>query len=222
MRSRLIQFTDAAAKELMPPPPRPFNGAAPAPKSVLDLAKVSCLPRNLYRLAKVLRLPQNLYLSLQNCLRLYSTMRKCRGCHEIRTQPCESAAPATKSPLDLAKILRLRRNLHPAKSVPDLARVLRLYLTMRKCRGCHEIRTPPCESAATAAKSVPDLANVLRLRRNLRLTLRKYRACHEVCTQPCKSSAPATKSVPDLTKVLRLTKSYSTLRKCRACNEICA
>ena len=34
-------------------------------------------------------------------------------CHAICTRPCESAAPATKSVPDLAKVLRLPRNLYP-------------------------------------------------------------------------------------------------------------
>ena len=58
----------------------------------------------------------------------------------VDAAPCESAAPATKSILDLAKVLRLPRNL---------------YLTLRKCCACHEIYT--------------DLAKVLRLPRNSNL-----------------------------------------------------
>ena len=73
------------------------------------------------------------------------------------------------------------------KSVPDLAKVLCLSLTLRKHRACHENCTEPCESAAPATKSVPDLAKVPRLPRNLCLTVRKYRACHEIFAQPCES-----------------------------------
>ena len=44
-----------------------------------------------------------------------STLRKCCACHEICTRPRESAAPATKSILDLAKVLHLPRNSNLAK-----------------------------------------------------------------------------------------------------------
>ena len=71
-------------------------------------------------------------------------------------------APATKSVPDLAKVLRLPRNLH---------RIL------RKCCAWHEICTRPCESAVPATKSALDLAKVLCLPRSLYLTLRKRCAC---------------------------------------------
>ena len=45
---------------------------------------------------------------------------------QLADSACESAAPATKSILDLAKVLRLPRNL---------------YLTLRKCCACHAIHT---------------------------------------------------------------------------------
>ena len=45
---------------------------------------------------------------------------------QLAESACESAAPATKSILDLAKVLRLPRNLH---------------LTLRKCCVCHAIQT---------------------------------------------------------------------------------
>ena len=45
---------------------------------------------------------------------------------QLADSACESAAPATKSILDLAKVLRLPRNL---------------YLTLRKCCACHAIQT---------------------------------------------------------------------------------
>ena len=61
------------------------------------------------------------------------------------------AAPATKSVLDLAKVLRLPRFWH---------------LTLRKCCACREIYTWPCQSTAPATKSTPDISKVLRLPRN--------------------------------------------------------
>ena len=56
-----------------------------------------------------------------------------------KTEPCESAAPATNSAPDLSKVLRLPRNFNHWEN-----------LTLRKCCACHEICTSPCESAATA------------------------------------------------------------------------
>ena len=92
------------------------------------------------------------------------------ACHEICTVHCESAAPATKSVLHIAKALPLPQNLHltlrkcctyhtPHAKVLRLPRNLRL--TLRKFCTCHEI----CTSIAPATKSVPDLAKVLRLPR---------------------------------------------------------
>ena len=179
----------------------------------------------------MLRLPRNLHL----------TLGKCCACQEIYTSPCESAAPATKSTLDLAKVLRLPRNL---------------YLTLRKCCACHAIQTlrnlraavpmgpsphPFRDRSETASvqasqprwfahcpeaqfthsanvfcilpspSSQTVLAKVLRLPRNLYLTLRKCCACHE----------PSPSSQTVLAKVLRLPRNlYLTLRKCCACHEI--
>ena len=96
------------------------ESAAPAAKSVPDLAKVLHLPRTLFLtlpavksvpdLAKALCLPQNMHL----------TLRKCCACREIYTVPCESAAPAAKSVPDLLKVLCLlycpcERAAHAAK-----------------------------------------------------------------------------------------------------------
>ena len=147
----------------------------------------------------------SLYLFL-HCL------RKCCACVKLCTVHCESAAPAAEL-VPLAKVLRLPRKLDRTlrksctcrKSVPDLAKVLRLLL-----------------------KSVPDLPKALRLPRNLYLTLRTCCACREICTAPCESAAPAAKSVPDLrkhcaylAKALRLPRNlYLTLRKCFACHEM--
>ena len=76
-------------------------------------------------------------------------------------QESSQAQPAyyMYSVLDLAKVLRLQRNL---------------YSSLRKCCACHDI----CESVAPATKSVFELAKVLRLPRHLR----KCCARHEICT----------------------------------------
>ena len=95
----------------------------------------------------MLRLPRILYL----------TLRKCCACHKTCTWPCENAAPATKSALDLAKVLRLPRNIH---------------LTLRKCCACHAIQT----------LGKLDLAKALRLPRILHTTLPKCCACHAIQT----------------------------------------
>ena len=104
------------------------------------------------------------------------------------------------------------------KSAPDLARVLRLPLSLRlTCRmfcACRATGSCPCDSAAPAPKSANDPAKAaaarnshdhakvlraksvlhlkaLRLPRNLRMTARKCFACHEI-------------RVPDLAKVVRV------------------
>ena len=172
----------------------PCESAAPATKSLLDLAKVRRLPRN-----------------------LYLTLRKCCACHEICTWPCESDAPATNFALDLAKVLHLPRILHLTfrKWCACHAKVLHLprnlHMTLWKCCACHEICAWPCESAAPATNFALDLAKVLRLPRNLHLTLRKCCACHETCTWPFESAAPATPFKPW---------ENLTLRKRYACHKI--
>ena len=140
---------------------RPRESAAPATKSILDLAKVLRLPRN-SNLAKPSRgrangpvsetvprpfrdrsgtvprpppyrrrdrgglrtvrkpnsrmAPTFLQLAIPQLAESgRSTLRKCCACHEICTRPRESATPATKSILDLAKVLHLPRNSNLAK-----------------------------------------------------------------------------------------------------------
>ena len=125
-------------------------------------------------------------------------------------KPGESSAPATKSAPDLAKVLRLPRNLH---------------MTLPKCCACREICTRPCERAAPATKYVPGLAKVLRLPRNLNLpclakALPLPRNPHltlpKVCyIRPCQSAAPATKSAPGLAKVLRLPRNTNLAKPAR-------
>ena len=95
---------------------------------------------------------------------MFLTLRKCCACHEICTWPCESAAPATKPVLGLAKVLRLSRNL---------------YLTLRKGCACHEIQ----------ALGKLNLAKVLRLPRTLHLTLRKCCALHLTLRKCCACQA---------------------------------
>ena len=163
----------------------PCASAAPATKSMPDLAKMLCWPQNvcfslrkccatksmpdLLFLAQVLRLPRNL------CL----TLRRCYACHETCAFPCASAAPATKSMPDLAEDAMLA-----TKRVLFLAQVLRLprnlCLTLRRCYACHETCAFPCASAAPATKSMPDLAKMLCLPRNVCFSLRKCCACHEI------------------------------------------
>ena len=149
-----------------------------------------------------------------------STLRKCCACHE-------------KSILDLAKVLRLPRNL---------------YLTLRKCCACHAIQTLRSHRAAVPMGPSP---NPFRDRsetvpRPFPASLqasqpRWFAHCPEaqfthsanvfcilpspssqrVDAAPCESAAPATKSILDLAKVLRLPRNlYLTLRKCCACHAI--
>ena len=105
-----------------------------------------------------------------------------------------STAPATKSILDLAKVLRLPRNSLPcetfarpcewsrlrdhSKPVPNSFRDRLCTGVATWCARCPEAQfthsanvsaschPPPCESTAPATKSILDLAKVLRLPRN--------------------------------------------------------
>ena len=136
-----------------------------------------------------------------------STLRKCCACHEIDTGPCESAAPATKSILDLAKVLRLPRNL---------------YLTLRKCCACHAIQTLRNLRAAVPMGPSPrpfrDRSETVP--RPFRDRLRTGVAAEVVCAQ---SGSPIHAqrrrflhlAIPQLAESGR-----STLRKCCACHEI--
>ena len=283
------QFTHSASVFCILPSPSshkvdaaPCESAAPATKSILDLAKV-------------LRLPRNLYL----------TLRKCCACHAIQTlRNLRAAVPMVPSPRpfrdrsetvprpfrdrsETASVQALRTVRKPNSrmaptflqlAIPQLAESGRS--TLRKCCACHEICTRPRESAAPATKSILDLAKVLHLPRNSNLAkpsrgrangpvsetvprpfrdrsetvpgpfrdrLRTGVATEVVCAlsgspihawhqrfcnllspssqkvdaAPCESAAPATKSVLDLAKVLRLPRNlYLTLRKCCTCHAI--
>ena len=146
-----------------------------------------------------------------------STLRKCCACHEICTRPRESAAPATKSILDFAKVLHLPRNSNLAKpsrgrangpvseTVPRPFRdrsgtVPRPPPYRRRDRGgLRTVRKPNSRMAPTFLQlAIPQLAE------SGRSALRKCCACHEICTRPRESAAPATKSILDLAKVLHL------------------
>ena len=146
---------------------------------------------------------------------------------EADAAPCESATPATKSILDLAKVLRLPRNL---------------YLTSRKCCACHAIQTlrnlratvpmgpsprPFRDRSETASVQASQprwfahspgaqfthSANVF--------CILPSPSSQRADAAPCESAAPATKSILDLAKMLRLPRNlYLTLRKCCACHEI--
>ena len=114
----------------------------------------------------------------------------------VDAAPCESAAPATKSILDLAKVLRLPRNL---------------YLTLRKCCACHAIQSLRNLRAAVPMGPSP---------RPFRDRLRTGVAAEVVCAQ---SGSPIHAqrqrflhlAIPQLAESGR-----STLRKCCACHEI--
>ena len=116
----------------------------PATKSILHLAKVLRLPRN-SNLTKPSRgranglvsetVPRPFRDRLRTgvaaevvCAQSGSPIhaQRQRFLHLAIPQLAESAAPATKSILDLAKVLRLPRNLN---------------LTLRKCCACHAIQT---------------------------------------------------------------------------------
>ena len=123
--------------------------------------------------------------------------------HEICTPRPPSAAPTTKSTLQVHQALRLPRNLHDRQPRPggDHAStqyssrlcVLRLSrnLHCRFTKRCayHEICTPGSQSAAPATKSAQQAAAAQRLR--LRRNLCTYQ---EICTAGSQSAVPATKS----------------------------
>ena len=127
--------------------------------------------------------------------------------------PCESAAPATKSTLDLAKALRLPRNL---------------YLTLRKCCACHAIQTLRNLRAAVPASVQASQPRWFAHSPEAQFTHSANVFCilpspssQRVDAAPCENAATATKSILDLAKVLRLPRNlYLTLRRCCACHAI--
>ena len=95
--------------------------------------------------------PADLMLRLRQTL--HRTLRKCCACREIGTS-CESAAPAAKSGRTLRKYCTCR------ESVPDLAKVLRLlrnlyltFLTPLVCRRLTVINAPFAESSLFRSSS---------------------------------------------------------------------
>ena len=138
------------------------ESAAPATKSILDLAKV-------------LRLPRNLHL----------TLRKCCACHAIQTlRNLRAAVPMGPSPRPFrtrsapasAQASQPRWFAHcPEAQFTHSANVFCILPSP-------QLAESACESAAPATKSILDLAKVLRLSRNLHLTLRKCCACHAIQT----------------------------------------
>ena len=143
----------------------------------------------------------------------------------VDAAPCESAALATKSILDLAA---------PAtKSILDLAKVLRLprnlYLTLRKCCACHAIQTLRNLRAAVPMGPSPrpfrDCSETAPpYRRRSRGGLRTVRKPNSRTAPTFSASChpPARREwTQHLAKVLRLPRNrYLTLRKCCACHEI--
>ena len=117
--------------------------------------------------------------------------------------PCESAAPATKSALDLAKVLRLPRNL---------------YLTLRKCCACHATQTLRNLRAAVPMGPSPnpfrDRSKTVPRPRPYR---RRDRGGLRTVRKPNSRTAPAFLHLA----ISQLAESgRSTLRKCCACHEI--
>ena len=108
--------------------------------------------------------------------------------------PCQSAAPATKSILDLAKVLRLPRNL---------------YLTLRKCCACHAIQTLRNLRAAVPMGPSPRpfrdrlrtgvAAEVVCALSGSPIHAQRQRFLHlaipQLAESACESAAPATKSI---------------------------
>ena len=135
----------------------------------------------------------------------------------VDAAPCESAVPATKSILDLAKVLRLPRNL---------------YLTLRKCCACHAIQTlrnlraavpmgPSPRPFRDRSETVPRPPPYRRRSRGGLHTVRKPNS-RTAPTFSASCHPPARREwTQHLAKVLRLPRNrYLTLRKCCACHEI--
>ena len=173
------QFTHSASVFCILPSPSshkvdaaPCESAAPATKSILDLAKV-------------LRLPRNLYL----------TLRKCCACHAIQTlRNLRAAVPMVPSPRpfrDRSETVPgpFRDRLRTGVATEVVCALSGSPIHAWHQRFCNllspssqKVDAAPCESAAPATKSVLDLAKVLRLPRNLYLTLRKCCTCHAIQT----------------------------------------
>ena len=145
------------------------ESAAPATKSILDLAKV-------------LRLPRNLYL----------TLRKCCACHAIQTlRNLRAAVPMGPSPNPFRTRSEtvprpFRDRLRTGVAAEVVCAQSGSPIHAQRQRFLHlaipQLAESACESAAPATKSILDLAKVLRLPRNLYLTLRKCCACHAIQT----------------------------------------
>ena len=123
-------------------------------------------------LVKVLRLSSNPHLGC--------------ACQKIRTQPCKSAALATKSVPDLAKVLCL------PVSVRDSLRCRAIWICEQRIR---------CKSVAAVTQSGPDSAKALKSAPDLEFL---STSAAPVIARAGESTVPATISMPDLAEVLRL------------------
>ena len=140
---------------------------------------------------------------------------------QLADSACESAASATKSILDLAKVLRLPRNL---------------YLTLRKCCACHAIQTlrnlraavpmgPSPNPFRTRSEPVPRPFRDRSKTASVQASQPRWFA-HSPEAQFTHSAnvfciLPSPSSQRVLAKMLRLPRNlYLTLRKCCACHEI--
>ena len=88
----------------------------------------SCHETCCVEVLKVLCLPRNLHIQRTKCRSCHQTCywrcSRCCACHEICSSSAQSAAPATKSVVEVRKVLRPPRNLQ---------------FQCTKCRSCHEI-----------------------------------------------------------------------------------
>ena len=224
------------------------ESAAPATKSILDLAKVLRLPRN-SNLAKPSRGRANGPVSepVPNPFRTRSETvprpfrdrlrtgvaaevvcaqsgspihaQRQRFLHlaipQLAESACESAAPATKSILDLAKVLRLPRSSNLAKPsrgrangpvsepVPNPFRT-RSETVPRPFRD--RLRTGVAAEVVCAQSGSPIHAQRQRF---------LHLAIPQLAESACESAAPATKSILDLAKVLRLPRNSNLAKPLR-------
>ena len=138
--------------------------------------------------------------------------------------PCESAAPATKSALDLAKVLRLPRNLYlTCESAAPATQLKPCETFARPCQWARlrtrsgtvprpfrdRVRTGVATEVVCALSGSPIHAQ------RQRFCILLSPSSQRVDAAPCESAAPATKSILDLAKVLRLPRNSNLAKPSR-------
>ena len=141
--------------------------------SYLILSVCPYVSLSIYLPIYLLRLPQSFLTAHKGC-----------AWHEVCT-PRKHAAPATRSVLDLASVLRLSRNLY-LSAVPGY---LHLRLTLRSAapatKSSADLAQSACDSPCQHCYRDAPAAKVLRPSRNLITNPTKCYVCHATCTSGC-------------------------------------